>query len=157
GDGPGAVRALDRVVQLHAAKGDAVGEARGHARIGALWEALGDDDSADARYRRALELLPEDADVLERIAVIASRRAKPDEARAARARLTELGGDRTSRRAARELARLVLATGEIDQARRIVESAEGDPDFEVERLRVLADVEEAAGDLAAAAEALERA
>jgi tetratricopeptide (TPR) repeat protein len=173
GDPAGALRALERQVELHAAKGDAVGEARTHGRIAALLESTGDVDGADARYRRALALAPGDDDLLEHVARLAARRGRTDEAVAIFERLAGLappatgqrptagappGDDQRRRRVARELARALLGGGDVDRARAQLEAATGGTDAEeAERLELCADVAERAEDRDAAAAALARA
>ena len=154
-DAAQAVRALDRVAALAAARGDELGEARAHLRSGQLWEGSGDDARAHLRFRRALELVPEDLEALERVARTAGRRGHHVEATGAWSRLLARADAHDPRRgrAVLELARLDADAGRHDDARRRL--AELHPT--ADGLALLASLEERAGRLAEAELALARA
>jgi tetratricopeptide (TPR) repeat protein len=145
GEPRAAADALDRQVALLAAKGDGLGEARTHARIGALMEEVGADDKAEERYRRALALAPGDDELLERLARVALRRGRLQEGVAALERLAAMAltDERRRRRAGREVARALLVAGELGRARAHLERAGGgEPEEELERLELIATLDE---------------
>jgi Tfp pilus assembly protein PilF len=153
-DRAAAVVALERVATLQAAKRDAVGQARSQARIAALLEAGGENERAYAGYQAALALLPEEPALVERLAAMAARTGRREEALTRYDRLLEIcpPPDPRGRAAQHALARLLADGGELERARRILRRTGGDPDLET--ALVLVELERKAGDTSATLDAL---
>jgi tetratricopeptide (TPR) repeat protein len=123
GDVAGAAQALTRVAQVHEAKRDGVGRARVEVRLGGLWEQLGELDLAVTAYRRALEFLSEDCELVERYAAVAARRGNDREAVEYYVRLRGMCSPEDERfvRAQQELARLAILRGDLEIAEEYIE------------------------------------
>ena len=160
GDHAAAVRALEAVAGLAAGRGDGRAEARAHLRAGRSWELCGDDDRADASYRRALELDP-DGEALEPAAAAAARRGRFEQAAGLWRRVADRPGAEPGDhlRQLSELGRCLLAAGDREGARaQLAQVArDGDGEQAAGAWELLARLAEGDGDGAGAAHALEAA
>ncbi|MBI4509029.1 MAG: tetratricopeptide repeat protein [Deltaproteobacteria bacterium] len=159
GNTANAIEALGRLAELQASKGDAVGEGKTHAFMGGLWEREAELDSARACYERALAILPEDPDVLGKLATLAARAGSLEDAATYTLRLADVlpeSGPAWAR-AERDLGRLRLQLGDVEAAKRHLLRAVSVESPDPETLVVLAEVEERSDRLAEAAELYGRA
>jgi len=157
-DGTLAIRAVDNAIRAMDARGDVEGEARLHARVGAIWEELGDENSASARYQRAMELVPELGSAVSGAARVAERKGSYEAAATLWKQLIEAGGHPTVVNAEYtcELARCLLGSGDTETAIPMLERVAelGRPSTVAEAHTLLADVYIAQGDPERASEEL---
>jgi len=152
-----AIQALERVGELQQVKRDTVGEVRTRSHLVSLLERIGDDAQALAACKRALEIRPDDAGLLERSAAICARMGEPEAAIEIYERIIDIcpAADPHGERAAAELLPLFIEIRALERARRHLQRCAIDPDSEV--LVALAALESDSGESDSAAATLERA
>ncbi|MFH0900548.1 MAG: hypothetical protein V2A73_07955, partial [Pseudomonadota bacterium] len=130
GDVRAAIDAFGRLLDLQAGGDDTGSQTRAHLRLAELEQSSGNEESSAEHLGRILELSPDDIELVEQCAVLADRSEHKDVAIACFQRLAELfpAGDRRRNRALRELGRLYLDGGSIEEARqRLEEAAQASP------------------------------
>ncbi len=152
-----AIEALEQLAELQTIKRDHVGEVKTRCRLALLFERIGDDSQARTAYVRALELRPDDADLLERIAILAARMGETEEAIDTFEHIIDIcpASDAHGERAVMELLPLFIEARSLERARRHVRRH--DVEVPPSVLVSLAELERDSDEPEAAAETLGRA
>ena len=161
GDSDAALAALDEAVSIYTDRGELRSVARALKRAARIAEDAGDDTAAEARYRAALDRVPNDAAALRGAAGAASRRGRWAEA-AELWRLLLLSttdGIEAQTECSYELGACLLEDGDTEGARPALQRATRSPNpaIAAEARALLAEIHRSDGDLESAAVELETA